>query len=371
MNSFFNRYPFSNHAVCNLLVCLLLIHASIFGGITDCKAQKVLKEKKPEPTAIDTTYIKTFPDRVAVRIIREVQLVSIDYQQDGLKNLQFNSNNPTNTGFGIDYKWLSMEYTRTLPWTKVNPLKGESRMQGFGVAASTRKIWFKAFYRENTGFYLENTDVFLPDFKARNEKRFYHRPDIRANTFFSTLNYCFNHRRFSNSSNLYQLEKQRRSAGSFVSGLSFVQNSYTADSSLLPSASVFNTEGIRQTVALLIVSLGVNIGYIHNFSFGAKRQWFFNIGVIPGIAYQAGSRTLSNGVENEFSTTGLNSEVRLSAGYNHSRWFSCIGFRYFSVFNEADKTNPISIAYSTGHICLGYRFNSPANRPELLKKIGL
>jgi hypothetical protein len=359
------------NSILSLFACFFTPLFFPFAGIKICKAQESTNQKKTDLSPIDTSYIKTFPDRIAIRFIREVQLVSIVYELEGLKDLQYNSNNPTNTGFGIDYKWLSLEYTRSLPWTKAHPLKGESRMQGIGVATSTRKIWFKAFYRENTGFYLENTDVLLPNFKTQNEQQFYQRPDIRANTFFSTLNYCFNHRRFSNSSNLYQLEQQRRSAGSFISGLSLVRNGYTADSALLPKATAANTEGIRQTVLLLVLSVGVNIGYIHNFSFGAKRQWFFNIGAIPGIAYQSGNRKLSNGVVNRFSTTGVNSELRLSAGYNHGRWFSCFGFRYFSVFNEADKTNSISIAYSSGHVCLGYRFNSPENRPSFLKTLGL
>jgi len=326
---------------------------------------------KPDKPTFDTLYICTFPDRLAIRFVREVQLVGIGYQQRGLDQLLFHSNSPANTGFGIDYKWLSLEYTRSLPWTKEDPLKGKSKMRGFGLATSTRKIWFKAFYRQNEGFYLSNTDDILPQYRQSKDYPYYQRPDILTSTFFSTINYCFNHRRFSNSSNLYQLEQQRKSAGSFVSGLSLVRNNYTSDSALVPLASPQRGSDFKQTIGLEVLSLGANIGYIHNFSFGKRRCMFFNVGFIPGMAYQSSNRKWETGQESNYETFGLNAELRISLGYNHPRWFSSFGFRYFSVFNEADKSNPISIFYSSGTFNVGYRLAVPENRPAIFKKTGL
>jgi hypothetical protein len=349
------------------LIFLLLL----LSGCIAVQAGPGFEDKKPVKPAFDSLYIRSFPNHIAIRLIREVQVAAINYQIKGLGELNFSSNHPANTGIGLDYRWLSLEYTRSFSARGPDPLRGNSRMQGAGVAASTRRLWFKAFFRDNTGFYLQNTDQVLPGYRSRNDRRFFLRPDLRATTFFATLNYCFNHRRFSNSANLYQLEQQLKPAGSPVAGISVGRNGYMADSVLLPAASIWKPAGDRQTVALSVFSVGINAGYVYNFPFGKKRRWFVNTGLIPGIAFQSGSRRLAGGEENYFRTTGLHTEFRLSSGFNHPRWFASFGFRYFSVFNDADKTNPVSVAYSLGHLAAGYRFAAPKKRPLFFRKLGL
>jgi hypothetical protein len=325
---------------------------------------------KTSKTPFDSLFIKTFPGKFVPRLIIGLNETSVDYEKKGEKTLNYLSNNPLNIGLGIDYKWLSLEYTQSLETDPEDLDKGSTKTEGFGLGLSTRKIWFKSFLQYNQGFYLENTDEILPGFYQR-QKSFYTRPDLKTATLFTSLNYGFNTRKFSHSANLYQLEKQTKSAGSFVMGLSFALNAYQADSVLTPQKGA-QTPYLELLKEFGLASAGLNIGYVHNFCFGKDKNWFVSLAMIPAIMYEKGEIKLGNGTIKEINgIAGFMAEGRFGFGYNSDLWFLSINSRAFSMTNDLDAEDPLSITYTSTQISYGYRFEIPKNRPGWLKKLGL
>lgn len=333
-------------------------------------AQETKVEVRASPNSgFDSTYIKRFPNRLVVRLINEYQLAEVGYQPSGLDELSYQTNNPENFGFGIDYKWISFEYTASTSLFPAEPQYGRTILNGFGLGLSSRKLWFKAFYQTNKGFYLDETEKWIPGYSKIGEA--YKRPDLETRTFFSSLTYGFNSRKFSNSAALYQLEQQKKGAGSFCVGVTIAHNSYSADSSIVPQRNAKKFE-FHLLESSRLLSMGLNVGYLHTFVWGDNSQWFCSLAIIPGILFQSGTLKLEAEKEKPVTSwTGGYAEGRLSIGYNSSRWLVGLGTRAFSMFSSANESNPLSITYTSGQLFLGYRIQLPETRNPLLKKVGL
>lgn len=334
-------------------------------------AQQTKIEVRASPqTGFDSTYIRRFPNRLVVRYISEYQLANLSYEPRDFGELSYETNNPMNYGFGVDYKWISFEYTRNVPWAPPEPGYGKTELNGFGLGLSSRKFWFKTFYQFNQGYYLDETEKWYPAITQRGEKA-YLRPDLKTRTFFSTLTYGFNHRKFSNNAALYQLEQQLKSAGTFACGITLSYNSFSADSNIIPRREE-KQFAFNLMESLNMWSFGVCGGYLHNFVWGKDRNWFCSLALLPGVLFQSGHLKREKESETSFTSfQGGYAEGRLAFGYNGQKWLAGLSSRAFSMFSSGDENNPVGLTYSYAQFFVGYRFQMPETQNSLLKKLSL
>jgi len=318
----------------------------------------------------DTNYILSFRDYLVVTVVSTSANNTVAVHDTSGESLSFATNLPASFGLAVDYKWLTAEYTSTFGRTG-DPRKGETSMQSLGFGLTSRKFWFRNFFQKTQGYYLENPEYLNPNFNAQTDN-YPHRSDIRATIYYAVLNYGFNHRRYSNNAALWQLERQKKSAGSFTAGLTFSYATYSADSALVPSKyrDFFSERDF--ITAFDFTMLGLNGGYLHTFSFTKSKKFFLSLALIPGVSYQRGSSfsEVSDVAKDKYAF-GLHVEARISFGYNGDVWYSSITSTGYAVSTAFDDTNPFTQGYSFFRFVVGYKIRMPETKSALLKKIGL
>ena len=318
----------------------------------------------------DTNYIKSFYNHVVITVVTANTNNTIGVTDSLGNTVNFQTNQPFSFGLALDYRWLTLEYTSSLGRTG-DPKKGYTKMSSLGFGLTGRKFWFRNFYQRTTGYYLANPTYFNSDFNPQQDV-YPSRSDVQSTVYFANINYGFNHRRFSNMAALWQLERQKKSAGSWTAGLTFSFADYTADSALIPSRfqSVFKGRDFVTDFRFTLV--GINGGYLHTFSFTKHRKFFVSLALIPGISYQSGK---SNGERREATQTyyaaGAHVEGRIVFGYNGNSWYTSVSSVSYAISSQFQNVNPFSQGYSFFRFVVGYKLLAPKHNVALLKKIGL
>ena len=112
---------------------------------------------------------------------------------------------------------------------------------------------------------------------------------LNMKVFTLTAYYTFNHRRFSFPAAFYQNYIQRRSAGSWLAGLTF------------QSGCIKTTDELKRRnpqapeVHIDAAHLGIGGGYGYNFVLGSRSQWLLHLSVMPTIVvYNHNSLTVND-----------------------------------------------------------------------------
>lgn len=321
----------------------------------------------------DSGYVTSFRDHFVLTLVNETKAGELDVTYKATNKayqLLYRANTVNTWGFSIDYKWITLDYTTRMPWTSADPAKGETKNKGLGFGITGRRLAFRNFYESTKGFYLSNTDKILPEYNITN-KSYYTRPDIQTFSYFSSLNYIFNNKRFSTNASIWQLERQQRFAGSFVAGLVYIYNRFDADSSIIP-ISIVDSLARKGNSSFTLNSLGINLGYQFTFPFGKSRKMYVTLAIIPGLSRQwgevAAEKVNTLKVNN---LTGFQSETRFGFGYNGDRWYAGFTGRVYSNLNFIEEQQPISISTQFARLHFGYRFNAIRFAGEWWKKWGL
>jgi len=171
---------------------------------------------------------------------------------------------------------------------------------------------------------------------------------------------------------LWQLEKQKRSAGSFTTGLSFAYINYAADSSLIIPEwkENFNEDALIKEFNLTVI--GINGGYLHTFSMFKRRRLFLSLALIPGLSYQTGKAFHESGDNPpRKNMIGLQNEARIVLGFSHKRWYTSLSTISYFIANSFAKENSINQNYAFFRFMIGYKIKMPETKSPFLKKIGL
>lgn len=318
----------------------------------------------------DTNYVKSFRDYFVLTLVSANTNNSISITDTTNQDVTFATNLPFSFGVALDYRWFTFEYTSTFGRTG-DANKGETKMSSIGFGLTGRKFWFRNFYQKTQGYYLENPQYFNPDFNPVTDA-YPSRSDVQSSVYYANLNYGFNHRKFSNMAALWQLERQKKSAGSFTVGATVSVATYMADSALIPKKYQPFFDGRDFVTEFDFKMIGVNGGYLHTFAFGKNRKLFISLALIPGISFQNG-KAFSAVTENATVEDALGAHVegRLVFGYNGDRWYGSMSSIGYAVSSNFDNANPFTQGYSFFRFVVGYKFLMPEHKIRLLKKIGL
>jgi hypothetical protein len=171
---------------------------------------------------------------------------------------------------------------------------------------------------------------------------------------------------------LWQLERQRKSAGSFTAGLSYAYNTYSADSALIPKEMQDRFTNRQFVKGYIKNVIGINLGYLYTLALGSDGRYFISLALIPGLSYQHEHAYYDdNQSQQSFQGIGFHSELRGSLGFNGDKWYAAVSIAAYVIASAFEDQNPSSVGYGFGRLAIGYKFTMPETKSPFLKKIGL
>ncbi len=320
---------------------------------------KILVGDTTAPPNYDTAYITAYRQNLTLSAVSSYRIASIDISDTLGHSVTWSTNNLTQYGAAIDYRWLSVEATFSIPALDAgDPTYGTTTSRGVGLGYTGRRIWFRGFWNSSSGFYAEQPEVLLKDWKDGDAWPY--RNDLHAETWMGSLNYALSKkRRYSQVAALTQMERQKRSAGTWVAGASFWLTRMSTDSSLVPVEGPLAFAPQARIVGSRRTLIGATIGYTHTFVLG--RKGFIHFSLLTGAASSDQTRTLQ-GDARQPADKGLSSitEFKGGIGFNGDRWYTAITTAFF--YNEdADDDKIVSLASTYGSVrfALGIRLGRP------------
>ncbi|MBK6752758.1 MAG: DUF4421 family protein [Flavobacteriales bacterium] len=336
---------------------LFLLSGIVAQGQVHERVRVLLLEDTTTPPKYDTSYVKSYRNNVVVSLVTAYADASIDLSDTNGHELAYTTNNAERYGFGLNYKWLSAEFTFGVPLLDApDPALGKTTSRGFGLGMTGRRIWARLGWSEHSGFYLENTREIVPGSDGTDPLIV--RRDLEDRHFVGTFDYAFNFkRRYSQNATLYQMERQKRSAGTLIAGASIWNTRIRADSSLVPFALLDTFPSEARFTELRRWIVGTNIGYTHTFSFWKKG--FINAAVVPGFSVQFLRLQSAEGVGTDHTTPGGSLAIRMGAGFNGDRWYTALTMNVLVHSGMASEAVQLSLMQAWARFAIGIRFPGP------------
>jgi hypothetical protein len=270
-------------------------------------------------------------------------------------------NTKSNYGFGIDYRFVTIELSKAFDALNApDPQKGKSENFSFRAGLTGRRILASALIQTNKGVYISNPQSVFPNWNVETNG-YPQRGDIVSSILFGSLNYFFNHTKYSTMASLWQIDRQKRSAGSAVVGISASQSAISGDSALTPPFTPKDLEPSQRIEKASNYLVGLNFGYAYNLIF--KKKIFFNAFLIPGLNLQYGNYETDKGSIQKYSSrVGMHGDIRLIGGYNGEHYYYGVHYSNYIFQNNLESNLDINSFNSYLRIFIGRRFDLTPKR---------
>jgi hypothetical protein len=312
-------------------------------------------------TENDSTYIEEHTKDITLRVFGSRKYNNYDIVDNGIvdgsitdnglvnarnsKEVLYRPNTPFNIGVGVNYQFIAVNIAFNLP--AINKESGEygiTKMLDLQTHIYTRKLVVDFYGQLYRGYYIANTRKLINNIgsDAGSDNVEMIRPDAGNVNIGLNVQYVFNAKRFSYRAAYLQNDYQKKSAGSFLVGGEVFGVRMKGDSGLIPSyiqqTGFFNKENFYRT---RILSAAANAGYAHTFVF--KKHWFTTLSLSGslGVNYTVMNRTAAADLRK--AGIQFNNNLRVSLGYNSSRYFA--GIHYVYLTNRSQS--PVPDTYQT------------------------
>jgi hypothetical protein len=316
--------------------------------------QKVFTKPK-----YDTNYVESYYENylhVTLVHLRPNHRISIS-DFDNNQKVSLRPNTRASWGFGLDYKFFTIELSKAFEDASAHSEeKGNTKSFSLRLGLTGHRILASALIQSYEGMYISNPQTVLPNWDV-NTQGYPKRADIKSTLLFGSLNYFFNHTRYSTMASLWQIDRQKKSAGSAVLGITLSQSSLDGDSALTPQkSSVLAYDAADQIQRGSNYLAGVNVGYAYNLIF--KKKIFFNAFFIPGFNLQYGQyETVQGQLKSYSSTIGVHGDLRLIGGFNGRRYYYGVHYSNYFFQNNLETNLDINSFNSYLRLFWGCRFD--------------
>ena len=296
----------------------------------------------------DSSYIRSYADKVSVKILALNKFNTFhlwDQSLDG--SISYRPDLGVNFGIGAAYKWFALDLSTSLGFSEDKISDSKYRdIQG-------RVLTSKHYLRFRYQYYLGYRIAEISGNKLEQLDEYETRKDARTVQFGLQYLYAFNYGKFSLKAPFAMNERQKKSAGSAVAGMGFFMYNLDADSSLIPSEPAISVTSQSNFLALNMVSLTMDFGYMY--SFVIKGRFFITLGLIPGIGIKDGDYRTENLVSIS-SSLALRVKTMNAIGYNGQRFFTGLQLISSFYYMPLDKDLKSGILEGRSAIYIGYRF---------------
>ncbi len=271
---------------------------------------------------VDTAYIATFPQKIAIGGLCYYDFMMLDYEIPDGEKISYMPNSPVSLGLSIDYKGWSISGGYGFDFMR-DKEHGRTKILDLQTHYYGRKFILDFYFQDYQGLYTQGDD--------KDAISLY--PDIKILQYGLCWQYVFNYRKFSYRAAFNQSERQLKSAGSFQAGGGMYYNYASSDSSL----------AMNGKASLESYQLSITGGYVYTWV--VKKNFHVSLGTSVGI--NLATESLKNLGGNKIQVLS-NVLPRFAAGYDAETW--SIGLSgTLNIMSVAEYDN-LKIGFNTGHM---------------------
>lgn len=348
--------PIALHLKQTLRIALL-----IFGGFTLLPPVNAFAGEADsiysEPEDSTNQYIEDLTDLLSLKLFTLTKSNALDIiYPEGRLILRPNGN--TNLGFGFNYKsvGLSLSFGRPLSQSSIDKY-GKTERFDVQVSYFGKRIGFDGFLQGYRGYYMANPNDFMDWDKSYNPQI----PDLSVYSLGGNFFYMFNSKEFSYKAAYIRNEVQKKSAGSFSTGLFFYLDQVKSGNGFIPQEmpdSILSDFDLKEFDA---TSIGVSAGYQYTFVIGKKL--FINLQLTPGIGYRRLSGTALDGNSGIVNKAAWQVYGRAALGYEFKHFY--LGATASTILRSFDyKDYKVDLGTEQFRIMIGRRFDVSRNKQK-------
>lgn len=227
-------------------------------------------------------------------------------------NMIMNSNLVSNVGLSLSFMAVSVGYSVSVS----NLLNGGKLSNKFDFSFTCARFAADFYFWENSN----EIKVRYTDKSVDDEQHDFRQTGITRKAMGLTAFYFFNNRKYAQAAAYCFSKYQKRSAGSWLAGLSFQHFDAKANDEL--PDDVPDYIHLQNVLPILYDDYCVLFGYGYNWVL--NRHWLLNLTATPYIGY----RNNYYHADDKTSAISLNLRARLGLVYNHPKFFA--GFQSFA-----------------------------------------
>jgi hypothetical protein len=294
----------------------------------------------------DTTYYVNFRKLLTSRVYVSRKYTSLFVRgiNDGSR-MALEPNSTLNLGVGATYNDFTLNLAYGFNFLNANRDEVDTRYLDLQAHIYPKNWVIDLFGQFYDGFFLSSYDGPLTDVTSRLAF-----PDMEVRKFGANVQYLFNGEKLSLKAAFLQSAWQKKSAGSFVTGIEFYVGSANDDNDILG-------ELIPEPLSFKRVNFfefGPNLGYVHTFVIA---KHFFITGMVSGNI-GLGNTTISSDGQRE-GQWGINPNyfLRGFVGYNGPLWSINANYVHNNVRIEEARNFVTDFRTGNYRINFVYRFN--------------
>ncbi|MBR3100982.1 MAG: DUF4421 domain-containing protein [Muribaculaceae bacterium] len=226
-----------------------------------------------------------------------------------------NSNLVSNIGVSLSFMAVSVGYSVAVS----NLVHGGKLSDKVDFSFTCARFAADAYYWENRN----ETNVTYTDKNVDNDKHEFRQSGITRKAMGLTAYYFFNNRRYAQAAAYCFSKYQKRSAGSWLLGISMQHFDVKFDVEKLSEEGRIYIPTQADAPRILYNDYCVLFGYGYNWVLG--RKWLLNFTLTPYLGYRYNHFHNRDGMASSLS---LNARARLGAVFNHKKFF--LGFQSYA-----------------------------------------
>ncbi len=252
-----------------------------------------------------------------------------------------------NLSASISYMALSFSYMMNMDYL----FGGEpATHRKFDLNFSCSLIAFDAYYSKNTG----NTNITKLGKSYHNYNIFNSEYKFSGLTLESAgidLYYFGNNRKYSQGAAYSYSKYQKRSAGSFIGGVTISRQNVKFDFNALPVAIIDMLPSDKRNYHVYYRDFCFMLGYGYNWVF--KKNWLLNVTAIPCLGFNRSINDTEN--EKRKDMFSYNIKAKFSLVYNHNRFFYSVNGKFDGHYYNTHKYRFFN-SYTNLAFVAGFRF---------------
>lgn len=223
-------------------------------------------------------------------------------------HMVMNSNLVSNIGVSLSFMAVSVGYSVAVS----NLIHGGKFSDKVEFSFTCARFAADAYYWENRN----EVNVTYTDTNINDNRHEFRMSGITRKALGLTAYYFFNNRRYAQAAAYCYSKYQKRSAGSWLAGISLQHFDVRFDVDQLNDEARVYIPTQADAPRILYNDYCLLVGYAHNWVLG--RKWLLNVTLTPYIGYRYNHFHSDDGMASALS---LNLRGRIGAVYNHKKFF--------------------------------------------------
>lgn len=339
-----------------ILVLTLLLSTTIIAQKKEKRQKETREEKKERKKAEKNKLpdnIESFPKNFLIRprfVFPEVS-VNVSNRLFGKgEKFKYKPAIPGVVGLSLKIKKVYISAAMQLPASDhLKKLYGETKFRNININIQGRIVNWGLFYRDYKGFYLKNYESYYPNWN-RDSLGYPRSSKLRIIEGGLNLSFNFN-KNFSMNAAFAQGERQKKSAGSFLMGLSERYQRIDADTSFVPPTQGDLYPNLNKLRYGNFTSTLIYIGFGYQF---VIKKFHFTPVALAGTGFQIQSYTQTD-KKHFWINYPTYATLKAQLGYNGDHFFA--NLIYATEFNSIPiKETRIRLFHNYLEFGMGLRF---------------